>query len=214
MLTHLAAESTRLSRTGGPGFAATVLNAMASVARHEYVPSELTLRAYGGGALPIGFGKTTSQPFVVALMLDLLHVAPEDRVLEVGTGLGYQAALLSTMANRVYTVEAVPGLASDARARLRRRELDNVFVKLGDGRFGWPEHGPFDKILVTAATELLLPDLLHQLRPGGRLVAPLGRFPDQRLSVVDKAEDGRIVIEPVMPVRFSRLAGGTEFFRA
>jgi protein-L-isoaspartate(D-aspartate) O-methyltransferase len=215
MLMQLAGSSSDLDRfIGRPSFTPRVLSALASVPRHEYVPAELALRAYGTQALPIGFGKTTSQPFVVAVMLDLLQLDGADRVLEVGTGLGYQAALMSHMAEQVYTIEVIPGLAAEARTRLRRRKLDNVAVKEGDGRLGWPAHGPFDKILVTAASDLLSPHLLHQLKPGGRMIAPVGQPIRQQLCVVTKGEDGRIGINSTIPpVRFSRLTGGMEFYQ-
>jgi len=161
--------------------------------------------AYVDSPVPIGYGKTISQPFMVALMTDLLDVQPTDRVLEVGTGLGYQSAILSYLADTVYTVEIVEELASEAKERLTSYGIDNVVCRIGDGSVGWLEHAPFDKLLVAAAPELILPTLLSQLKPGGRMVIPAGIEDAQQLMLVEKDADGRLHTREIMPVRFSAL---------
>jgi protein-L-isoaspartate(D-aspartate) O-methyltransferase len=183
----------------------SVREAMLEVPRHLFVPAQLAGVAYHDGPLPIGFDKTISQPFIAALMLDLLGVRPGERVLEIGTGLGYQAALLAQLGARVWSVEIVEEFASEAGMRLLALGYANVSVRVGDGSRGWAEHQPFDRILVTAAS-LEPPDpLLDQLAPGGRLVGPLGGKDVQQLSVVDKGQEGEIDIREVMPVRFTQL---------
>ena len=183
-----------------------VLEAMARVPRHEFVPVELIPFAYENLPLPIGFGKTISQPFIVALMTDLLDPGPEETVLEIGTGLGYQSAILSLLARRVWTVEIVEELATAAEGRLKRLGYGgNVTVRIGDGSGGWAEHAPFDKIMVTAAPELVPPALIHQLRPGGRMVLPAGLADAQQLVVVDKEPGGRTRTREVLGVRFTPL---------
>ena len=158
--------------TGRPALSRVVLDVMAEMPRHEFVPSEMRAFAYFDTPLPIGFGKTISQPYIVALMTDLLDVRPSDRVLDVGTGLGYQAAVLSRLATRVYSVEIIEELASSAARRLFEQGCDNVEVRAGDGSTGWTEHAPFDRILVAAAPDLIPPALLAQLAPGGRMTIP------------------------------------------
>jgi protein-L-isoaspartate(D-aspartate) O-methyltransferase len=191
--------------SGAPGgrISEPVLAAMNAVPRHELVPEPYRRFAYRDGALPIGFGQTISQPYIVALMTELLGVDAEDDVLEVGTGSGYQAAVLATLARRVYTIEIIDGLArraADDRARLGYR---NVEVRAGDGYKGWPEHAPFDGIIVTAAAPELPPPLLDQLKPGGRLVIPLGsRRGRQSLMLIEKGNDGRIARRSIIEVRF------------
>jgi protein-L-isoaspartate(D-aspartate) O-methyltransferase len=182
-----------------------VLGAMRRVPRHRFVPAPLAGLAYHDGPLPIGFDKTISQPFVCALMIDLLAPGPRDAVLEVGTGLGYQAALLAELAGRVRSVEVVEELAAGAEARLRGLGYPGVEVRVGDGSRGWAERAPFDRVLVTAASERPPPALLDQLGPGGRLVMPLGPEEAQVLTVVDKEAEGRTRVRGVMPVRFGRL---------
>ncbi|MFW6181730.1 MAG: protein-L-isoaspartate(D-aspartate) O-methyltransferase [Spirochaetota bacterium] len=185
-----------------------VLEAMRSVLRHEFVPEQYRRRAYDNTPLPIGYGQTISQPFVVALMTELLEVGPEDRVLEVGTGSGYQAAVLAHIVDRVYTVEIIEPLASSAARLLRLLGYRNVTVRHGDGYYGWEEHAPFDAIIVTAAAGHIPPPLLRQLKPGGRMCIPVGQpyFP-QVLKLVRKSEEGEIRVRDVLPVRFVPLTG-------
>lgn len=182
-----------------------VLAAMARVPRHLFVPLELAAIAYHDGPLPVGFDKTISQPFICALMTDLLAPEPDEVVLEVGTGLGYQAAVLAELAARVWSVEIVEELAGEAQSRLRRLGASRVGIRIGDGSRGWAEHAPYDKIMVTAAADQPPTALLDQLRPGGRLVMPLGPDQAQILTVIDKDAAGRLQARRVLPVRFSRL---------
>jgi protein-L-isoaspartate(D-aspartate) O-methyltransferase len=182
-----------------------VLEAMRRVRRHLFVPPELAAVAYHDTPLPIGFDKTVSQPFICALMTDLLDPQPHEAVLEVGTGLGYQAAVLAELARQVWTVEMVEEFASHAEARLSQLGYGNVAVRVGDGTRGWAEHAPFDKILVTAAAAVPPKALLDQLAPGGRMVLPVGPEGIQQLTVIDKADDGRIRTRSVIPVRFGTL---------
>jgi protein-L-isoaspartate(D-aspartate) O-methyltransferase len=185
---------------------ARVLEAMLRVPRHLFVPAPLAALAYHDTPLPIGFDKTISQPFMCALMTDLLAPEPEEAVLEVGTGLGYQTAVLAELAGRVWSVEVVEELAGGAEARLRRLGYTGVGgIRVGDGSRGWAEHAPFDKILVAAGAEPVPPALLDQLKPGGRLVLPLGPAEGQRLTVIDKDADGHTRMREVIPVLFSRL---------
>ena len=182
-----------------------VLTAMGRVPRHAFVPPPLAVHGYQDAALPIGFGKTISQPFIVAVMTDLLEPRPDDVVLEVGTGLGYQAAVLGQLVHRVWSVEIIEELAVEAEARLRRLGYNNIGIHIGDGSLGWAEHAPYDKIIVTAAAELVPPALLLQLRPGGRMVLPTGLAEDQKLTVVDKDAAGRPHVRELMSVRFGLL---------
>ncbi len=180
-----------------------VLRAMRAVPRHRFVPSDLVALAYEDQPLPIGYGQTISQPFIVATMTELLEVGPGDRVLEVGSGSGYQAAVLAEIISRVFTIEIVRPLADAARNRLEELGYRNVEVRHGDGYFGWAEEAPFDGIIVTAAASHIPPPLLEQLRPGGRMVIPVGPpFQVQTLILVEKRPDGRIVQRSLMPVRF------------
>jgi len=182
-----------------------VLEVMAKVPRHEFVPAEVRAYAYENMPLPIGFNKTISQPFVVALMIDLLDPQAEDHVLEVGTGLGYQAAILAELARTVDTVEIVEELAAGAEARLQRLGYDNVSVRTGDGSTGWGERAPFDRIIVAAAPDLVPAALIRQLKPGGRMVLPAGLADAQRLMVVDKDQNGRTRTRELLSVRFAEL---------
>lgn len=184
-----------------------VLEALRRVERHRFVPEALQDQAYQDRPLPIGHGQTISQPYVVALMTELAAVRPGARVLEVGTGSGYQAAVLSQLAGQVYTIEIVVPLAEAARRRLARLGFANVTVRAGDGYRGWPEHAPFDAILVTAAPPELPEPLLRQLAPGGRLVAPVGpEDGEQALVVVERTTDG-LRRRTVLPVRFVPMTG-------
>jgi protein-L-isoaspartate(D-aspartate) O-methyltransferase len=182
-----------------------VLAAMGRVPRHAFIPPPLARHAYQDMPLPIGFDKTISQPFMVAVMTDLLEPRPDDVVLEIGTGLGYQAAVLSQLVRRVWSVEIIEELGVEAESRLRQLGYDNIGVHIGDGSLGWPEHAPYDKIIVTAAAELVPPALLQQLKPGGRMVLPAGLAEDQKLTVVEKDVAGRARIRELMSVRFSLL---------
>ena len=182
-----------------------VLAAMANVPRHRFVPSALASLAYHDTPLPIGFDKTISQPFIVAVMTDLLAPLPTDSILEIGTGLGYQAAVLARLARRVWSVEVVEELALEAEAGLRRFGCANVGTRVGDGSRGWAEHAPFDKILVAAAADVVPPVLVEQLRPGGRMVLPLGGEEAQALTLLEKDDRGRVLCRQILPVRFGRL---------
>ena len=190
---------------GKPQLNPRVLEAMARVPRHEFVPEVLRPFAYNNFPLPIGFDKTISQPFIVAVMTDLLDPAPTDRVLEVGTGLGYHAAVLAQLVERVWTVEIIEELAEEAETRLRLLGYHNIEVRVGDGAQGWPEYAPFERILVTAGAQRVPEALFAQLAPGGRMVLPTGVPDDQRLTVVEKDRKGRMLMRSVMPVRFGEL---------
>jgi protein-L-isoaspartate(D-aspartate) O-methyltransferase len=180
-----------------------VIDAMATVPRHEFVPAPLSDRAYDNVPLPIGQGQTISEPYVVAMMTDLADVGRHDIVLEVGTGSGYQAAVLGQLARHVYTIEIIESLGGRASATLGRLGYENVSVKIGDGYGGWPEHAPFAAILVTAAPETVPPALVEQLAVGGRLVIPVGEEGGvQSLQVLEKQESGEMTTRNVLPVRF------------
>ena len=191
-----------------------VLQAMAKVPRHEFVPVENHPYAYANIPVPIGFDKTISQPLMVALMTDLLELKPDDVVLEIGTGLGYQSAVLAELASRIYSVEIIEELAQRAVPRLKRQGYTNVVVRVGNGYSGWPEHAPFDKVIVTAAPDLIPPSLINQLKAGGRMVIPLGLPDAQQLVVAEKDLNGRITTKEFMPVRFSLLEGAEELSSA
>ena len=182
-----------------------VLEVMGRVPRHEFVRLELQPLAYADMPLPSGYGKTISQPFIVALMTDLLALQPTDIVLEIGTGLGYQTAILAALARHVYSIELIEELATDARRRLARHGCTNVDVRVGDGRAGWPDHAPFDKIIVTAAPDLIPPTLIYQLKPGGRMVIPAGLPDTQQLLLVEKDEHDTVSTREVLSVWFSLL---------
>lgn len=182
-----------------------VLAAMLKVPRHLFVPAQLAHVAYVDAPLPIGFDKTISQPFITALMTDLLAPEPYETVLEIGTGLGYHAAVLAELAGRVYSVEIVEEFATEAESRLRQVGYDTVEIRVGDGSRGWAEHAPYDKILVTAAADEPPPALFQQLRRGGRMVLPMGTDDGQLLTVVHKDPDGSARVRELIPVRFTRL---------
>lgn len=190
---------------GRPAPDARLMAALLQVPRHRFVPPELAPLAYHDTPLPIGFDKTISQPFIAALMIDLLGPQPHERVLEVGTGLGYQAALLAALAAQVWSVEVVEEFAAEARERFQALALKNVEVRVGDGSRGWAEHAPFDKILVTAAAARVPRALVDQLRAGGRMVLPVGPEEAQQLTLVDKAPSGEVGTRAVLPVRFTQL---------
>lgn len=196
--------------TGRNELSPAVLAAMQRIDRAQFVPQGSELYAWENRPLPIGYGQTISQPFIVALMTDLLDLTSEHRVLEIGTGSGYQAAVLSELVAEVYTIEIVPELAKSAAARLERLGYDNVQVRAGDGRLGWPDAAPFDRIIVTAVGEDIPPRLLEQLAPGGRMVMPVGpRYGGQNLTVIDKTADG-IDTSQVLPVQFVPLTGSDD----
>ena len=185
-----------------------VLDAMRTVPRQEFVPQDLVGQAYGDHPLPIGAGQTISQPYIVALMTELARPTPESVVLEIGTGSGYQAAVLAEIVRHVYTIEIIERLADTARDRLQRLGYTNITVKAGDGYVGWEEHAPFDAILVTAAPEQVPQPLLDQLKTGGRLVIPIGAVDaGQSLTVFEKKADGKIIPHDILPVRFVPLTG-------
>jgi protein-L-isoaspartate(D-aspartate) O-methyltransferase len=189
--------------TGIEELSAPVMDAMGAVPREEFVPRRHRQLAYQNTPLPIEEGQTISQPLIVALMTELLDPQPGDVMLEVGTGSGYQAAVLSKLVKHVYTVEIIEELADSARDVLDRLGYDNVTVRAGDGYKGWPEHAPFDGIIVTAAAPEIPPPLLKQLRPGGRLVIPVGEvYSHQELLLVEVDEQGDISRESKLPVRF------------
>lgn len=183
-----------------------LLTALRTVPRHRFVPPEELDWAYSDGPLPIGHGQTISQPYIVALMTDLLHLAPPGRVLEVGTGSGYQAAILGKMAAEVHTVEVIPELARQAEKVLAELGFANVWVHLGDGSLGWPEAAPYDGILVAAAAPDVPPPLLDQLAEGGRLVLPVGSRGFQELQVWER-RGGKLHCERGLPVAFVPLRG-------
>ncbi|MBS1171570.1 MAG: protein-L-isoaspartate O-methyltransferase [Proteobacteria bacterium] len=185
-----------------------VMATMAAVPRHEFVPAEQKPHAYDDRPLPIGHGQTISQPYMVAAMTDLMKPKPDHVVLEIGTGSGYQAAVLAGLVREVYTIEIVDALARQAAARLTRLGYGNVTTKSGDGYYGWPEHGPYDSIMVTAASSHIPPPLLRQLKPGGRMVIPIGApFMTQQLMLVEKNADGTVTTRQMMAVRFVPLTG-------
>jgi protein-L-isoaspartate(D-aspartate) O-methyltransferase len=196
------ARETRFE-TGRATLGESVMAAMAKVPRHEFVPGADRRNAYANRPLPIGLGQTISQPFIVALMTDLMEVKPGDRVLEIGTGSGYQAALLAELAGTVYTIEIVEPLAREAAERLKRLGYRNVVTKSGDGYQGWPEHAPYDAIMVTAAPREVPQPLIDQLKPGGRLVVPVGgQFAGQTLLLIEKQPDGKLTRREILAVRF------------
>ena len=182
---------------------AGVLDAMRTVPRHEFVPGEMRPFAYANRPLPIGNDQTISQPFIVAVMTDLIAPEAEDKVLEIGTGSGYQAAVLSALVDEVFTIEIVPELGERARETLARLGYANVHTRIGDGYAGWPEEAPFDAIIVTAAPDEVPPPLLEQLAPGGRMIIPVGDgILGEQLTLIEKSADGTILSREVMPVRF------------
>jgi protein-L-isoaspartate(D-aspartate) O-methyltransferase len=180
-----------------------VLAAMGKVWRHEFVPARFRSAAYDDGPLPIGHGQTISQPYIVALMTELARVKKGDKALEIGTGSGYQAAILAEITDEVYTIEIIEPLAKSAEERLKRLGYDKVRVKFADGYFGWPEHAPFDAIVVTAAADHVPPPLIEQLKNGGRMVIPVGSvFHRQMLVLVEKDADGKVRARNIIPVVF------------
>src|SRR5712672_4861968 len=208
MLAVIAACAFALRDTiGKSAFDERVMTAMCKVPRHEFVPIEVQSSAYANIPLPIGFEKTISQPFIVALMTDLLDIRADDTVLEIGTGLGYQAAILAQLARKVYSVEIIEELGQKAKQRLRQQGCGNVELKIANGYHGWSEHAPFDKVIVTAAPDLLPPPLIHQLKAGGKMVIPAGLPDAQQLVLVEKNGNGKVTTKEILQVRFSQLEG-------
>ena len=188
-----------------------VMRALGKVPRHEFVPAGERASAYENRPLPIGHGQTISQPYIVAIMSDLVEPKDGCRALEVGTGSGYQAAILSELCAKVDTLEIIEPLGIQAQARLKQLGFANVEVRIGDGYYGWAEHAPFDVIVVTAVASHIPPPLLKQLKPGGSLILPVGtRFTTQQLVLVRKSADGHITTRQVLPVAFVPLTGGHE----
>jgi protein-L-isoaspartate(D-aspartate) O-methyltransferase len=187
-----------------------VMRVMGKVPRHEFVPVELQLYAYCDTPLPIGYDKTISQPFIVALMTDLLALQETDTVLEIGTGLGYHAAILAELAHKVYSVEIIEELAQQASLRLHRLGYTNIETRVADGYHGWPEIAPFDRIIATAAPDLIPPPLIRQLKRGGRLVLPAGLPESQKLLLVQKDEAGNLSSKEILDVRFSQMEGSED----
>lgn len=188
-----------------------VLQALRKVPRHAFVPDAYRPLAYENRPLPIGYGQTISQPYIVAIMTDLLNVKPTDRVLEIGTGSGYQAAVLAQLVDAVFTIEIIEPLANEASARLKQLGYRKVHSRLGDGYYGWPEQAPFDAIVVTAAASHIPPPLIRQLKAGGRMVIPVGgRFMVQQLVLVEKNKAGQVKTRQILPVQFVPLTGRHE----
>lgn len=185
--------------------APAVLTAMRKVPRHRFVPAEVTQMAYNDHAVPIGSGQTISQPYIVAYMTEAADISPRDKVLEIGTGSGYQAAILGEVAREVYTIEIIPELADGARKTLAELGYTNVYAKTGNGYLGWPESAPFDAILVTAAPDEVPQALVDQLAPGGKMVIPVGEIV-QNMMIIEKTRNG-VVQRRTIPVRFVPMTG-------
>jgi len=178
-----------------------VLDVLSKTPRHKFVPTDMVLYAYDDNPLPIGEGQTISQPYIVALMTELLSLSGKEKVLEIGTGSGYQSAILSLLSNKVYTIEIVKSLALQAKKVLQELEIHNVYVRWGDGYKGWPSEAPFDCIIVTAAPDTIPEALIKQLKIGGKLVIPVGKY-WQELKVISKTSDSNINEKTIIPVRF------------
>ena len=193
---------------GKSAFDERVMSILARVPRHEFVPADQVASAYRNRPLPIGYGQTISQPYIVALMTDLARATPDHKVLEVGSGSGYQAAVMAHLAKAVYTIEIIEPLGFQAAQRLKTLGYSNVQVRVGDGYNGWDEHAPYDIILVTAAASHIPPPLLRQLKAGGRMVIPVGAaFMVQQLMLVEKNLDGSVSTRQILPVAFVPLTG-------
>src|SRR5229473_750021 len=206
MLAEISAGILQLRDTiGKTALDERVVMALGKVPRHKFVPNELQPYAYANLPLPIGFDKTISQPFIVALMTDLLDISADDAVLEIGTGLGYQAAILAQLARKVYSIEIIEELGRQAKQRLHRQGCTNIELKIANGYHGLSEHAPFDKVIVTAAPDIIPPPLIHQLKAGGKMVIPAGLPDAQQLVLVEKHSNGRVTMREILPVRFSQL---------
>lgn len=208
LVRELRSYAARDSTLPGGTLDSRVLEVIGEVQRHEFVPAGQRAQAYRNHPLPIGHGQTISQPYIVALMTDLVKAEPEHVVLEVGTGSGYQAAVLAKLVKQVYSIEIIEPLAREAAERLQRLGYENIETRLGDGYFGWQEHGPFDAIVVTAAASHVPPPLIQQLKPGGRMVIPVGgRFQIQSLLLIEKTLEEEIITRQITAVRFVPLTG-------
>jgi protein-L-isoaspartate(D-aspartate) O-methyltransferase len=206
MVEEIAAETGVLApQLGRAALAGRVMDAMGRVPRHAFVPAEVQPFAYINSPLPIGHGKTISQPFIVALMTDLLDVQEDSVVLEIGTGFGYQAAILGELARQVYSVEIIEEIAAQGRMRLASLGYHNIALRVGNGALGWPDHAPYDRIMVTAAPDLIPAALLNQLKAGGKMVIPTGIPQEQHLLLVEKSTVGRTSTREILAVRFSEL---------
>ena len=211
MIAEVVADAVFLTpQIGKSSFDSRVIEVMGRIPRHEFVPVELQAYSYINSPLPVGYGKTVSQPFIIALMTDLLEPHAGDTVLEVGAGVGYQAAILSELVKQVYSIDIIEELALETRRRLQRLGYRNIEVGVGNGYYGWSERAPFDKIIVTAAPDLIPAPLIAQLKPGGKLVIPTGIPDRQQLVVLEKSTDGKLTTREVIPVRFSELEEGGE----
>lgn len=185
-----------------------IMKSLGEVPRHQFVPVDIRSQAYENRPLPIGYGQTISQPYIVAIMTDLISPKRGDKALEIGTGSGYQAAVLSSLVDRVYTMEIVEPLGEQATQRLKRLGYDNIEVSIADGYYGWREHAPFDIIIVTAAASHIPPPLIEQLKPGGKMIIPVGsRFMTQQLLLIEKDADEQTTVRQILPVRFVPLTG-------
>ena len=194
--------------TGVNELSVPVNTAMLRVPRHQFVPPRQRTYAYENRPLPIGYGQTISQPYIVALMTELLKLTSDDTVLEIGTGTGYQAAILAELASQVYTIEIVRPLGEQATNVLRKLQYNNVTTRIGDGYYGWKEFAPFDAIIVTAAASSIPPPLVNQLKVGGRMVIPVGgQFFTQQLMLVEKIDSANVKVQLILPVRFVPLTG-------
>jgi protein-L-isoaspartate(D-aspartate) O-methyltransferase len=212
LLAEIEAEAAlTASYTGRSAFGQPVMEALGRVPRHEFLPVELQPYAYLNRPLPIGFDKTVSQPYIVALMTDVLDLAPDEVVLEVGAGAGYQAAILGELVKQVYTIDIIKELAQGAERRLKRLGYGNVEVRVGNGYYGWAEHAPYDKIMVTAACDLVPPPLIAQLKAGGRMIIPTGIPEKQALTLVEKTASGSVSTRDILAVRFSELEEPGQF---
>ncbi len=212
LLAEIEAEARQVApATGRKELSPRVIAALQRVPRDMFVPAELKEMAWDNRPLPIGHGQTISQPFIVAVMTDLLQLTASDRILEIGTGSGYQCALLAELARRVFTVERVADLSRQAQRRLAELGYTNIEFRVGDGHQGWPEHAPFDAIIVTAAAPQPPADLVAQLAPAGRMIIPLGEsglFATQMLSRITRSDDGAAVVQPLLAVAFVPLVEG------
>jgi protein-L-isoaspartate(D-aspartate) O-methyltransferase len=197
--------------TGRNEFSPQVLATLATVPRHEFVPDYQRPYAYDNRPLPIGHGQTISQPYIVALMTDLLNLESNHIVLEIGTGSGYQAAILSQLVKQVYTIEIIATLGKEAQTRFNQLGYNNIEVKISDGYYGWEEHAPYDAIIATAAGKHIPPPLLQQLKAGGRMIIPIGeRFHVQYLTLIEKDQQGNFEARGILSVAFVPLTGKHE----